>query len=120
MIPHRVFQEQLQLKKLQLNILNKALQEKINQFLFQLSQQRDKILLTEEVEKTEKRVRTLKPVDRCDSCGAEAFVWVNGVSGDLLFCAHHFNKWEDKIREFAFEVIDERDFINAKPEGSAY
>lgn len=69
---------------------------------------------------TENNVRVLKLNDRCDRCGAEAFVWANGVSGDLLFCAHHFKKWEDKIREFAFEIIDEREFINAKPQGSAY
>ena len=64
--------------------------------------------------------RVLKQSDRCDRCGAEAFIWINGITGDLFFCAHHFAKWEDKIREFAFEVIDERKFINAKPEGSAY
>lgn len=63
-------------------------------------------------------VRQLTTMDRCDSCNAQAFVWVNGVSGDLLFCAHHFNKWEDRIREFAFEIIDEREFINAKPTAS--
>lgn len=66
-----------------------------------------------EVELTEQRTLTL--VDRCDSCGAEAFVWANGVTGDLLFCAHHFNKYEEKIREFAFEIIDEREWINKKP-----
>ena len=77
-------------------------------------------MLTTENQETKTEQRTLKQTDRCDRCGAEAFIWANGVSGDLFFCAHHFNKWEDKIREFAFEVIDERKFINAKPEGSAY
>lgn len=60
----------------------------------------------------EKKDFILTALDRCDSCGAQAFVWVNGVSGDLLFCAHHFSKWEDKIREFAFEVVDEREKLN--------
>ena len=46
--------------------------------------------------------------DRCDSCHAQALVWVNGVSGELLFCGHHFNKFEAKLRVYAFEIIDER------------
>jgi hypothetical protein len=53
--------------------------------------------------------------DRCDSCGAQAYVWVNGVSGDLLFCAHHYNNivdnaiGYDKIMKFAYQIVDERD-----------
>ena len=61
----------------------------------------------------EEKQFVLTAMDRCDSCGAQAFVWVNGVSGDLLFCAHHFKKWEPKIRKFAFEIVDEREKINA-------
>lgn len=71
----------------------------------------------ESVEEAPKQ-RVMNLSDRCDSCGAEAFVWVTGISGDLLFCAHHFNRWEDKIREFAFEIIDEREWINKKPTAS--
>ena len=59
----------------------------------------------------EDKTQTLNALDRCDSCGAQAFVWANGVSGDLLFCSHHFSKWEAKIREFAYEIVDERNFI---------
>jgi len=50
----------------------------------------------------------LGPQDRCDSCQAEALVWVNGVNGELLFCRHHFNKHEAKLREYAYEIVDER------------
>ncbi len=57
--------------------------------------------------------------DRCDSCHSQAFVWVNGVSGDLLFCRHHFLKHEDKLREYAFEIVDETWKINHKSESSA-
>lgn len=60
----------------------------------------------------DEKVRQLTAMDRCDSCNAQAYVWVNGITGDLLFCGHHFNKWEDKIKEFAFEVIDEREYLN--------
>ena len=72
--------------------------------------------MTTEIEDTvDIKVRTTTTADRCDSCYAEAFVWVNGISGDLYFCGHHFAKSESKIREYAFEIIDDREFINHKP-----
>ena len=67
----------------------------------------------------EEKSDTLNAHDRCDSCGSQAFVWINGVSGDLLFCRHHFLKHEEKLREYAFEVIDETWKINHKSESSA-
>lgn len=52
----------------------------------------------------------LTTLDRCDSCGAQAYVQVRGISGELVFCAHHYNKASgDKLDAFAFETIDERD-----------
>jgi hypothetical protein len=57
----------------------------------------------------------LKPSDRCDSCAAEALVKVSGLSGDLMFCGHHYNKIMDnaegykKMMSFALTVLDERD-----------
>jgi hypothetical protein len=53
-------------------------------------------------------VYVLSPKDRCDSCHAEALVLVKGVSGDLMFCGHHYNKHEEKLKAYAFEIIDER------------
>jgi hypothetical protein len=53
--------------------------------------------------------------DRCDRCSAQAYVKVTGVSGDLLFCGHHYNKIMDnpegyeKMMKFAFQFLDERD-----------
>lgn len=48
--------------------------------------------------------------DRCDSCGAQAYVLVKGVSGELTFCAHHYNKSSgSKLEAFAFDIIDERE-----------
>jgi hypothetical protein len=58
---------------------------------------------------------TLTPLDRCDSCNAEALVKVTGVTGELLFCGHHYNKIMDdpigykKMMDFMFEVLDERE-----------
>lgn len=61
----------------------------------------------------------LNASDRCDRCQAQAYIWVNGVAGDLLFCRHHFLKDEQKIRDYAFEIVDESDKINRKVESSA-
>ena len=39
----------------------------------------------------------LTAFDRCDSCGAQAYIRVTLASGDLLFCAHHGAKFKDKL-----------------------
>ena len=52
--------------------------------------------------------------DRCDRCNAQAYVKAIGLDGDLLFCAHHYNKivdnavGYDKIMKFAINIVDER------------
>jgi hypothetical protein len=57
----------------------------------------------------------LGPMDRCDSCAAEALVRVTGLSGELNFCGHHYNKIMDnpegykKMMSFAITLIDERE-----------
>jgi hypothetical protein len=43
----------------------------------------------------EKNERELTLNDRCDSCGAGAYVKVTGVTGELFFCGHHYNKFEN-------------------------
>lgn len=57
----------------------------------------------------------LRVIDRCDRCGAQAFVMVKGSTGDLLFCGHHYDKIMNnpdsytKMMAFMLEVVDERD-----------
>jgi hypothetical protein len=63
--------------------------------------------------------RHLLVADRCDKCGAQAFVIAKFAAGELLFCGHHFSDHELMIRESSFEVIDEREFINQKGGSSA-
>lgn len=70
---------------------------------------------------------TLGPKDRCDSCSAEALVNIKGVSGELMFCGHHYNKITNnpkankKMISFSFEIIDERDkLIEDKTKGKDY
>jgi hypothetical protein len=67
--------------------------------------------------------KELTLADRCDACGSQAYVWVNGVTGDLLFCSHHYTKimndpsGKAAMESFAFEVVDERSRISDKRAG---
>lgn len=45
--------------------------------------------------------------DRCDFCGAQAYVRVTMATGELLFCAHHGTKFKDKLSASALEWHDE-------------
>ena len=46
--------------------------------------------------------------DRCDRCGAQAYLRVELQSGgELLFCAHHAREHGDKLRQVAATVVDE-------------
>lgn len=50
----------------------------------------------------------LTAADRCDRCGAKAYVRARlHAGGELLFCAHHAREHGDKIREIAVSVVDE-------------
>ena len=50
----------------------------------------------------------LSALDRCDRCGAQAYVRVTlAAGGDLLFCGHHFREHEARLRPLAAEVQDE-------------
>ena len=50
----------------------------------------------------------LTAADRCDRCGAQAYLRVElQTGGELLFCAHHAREHGDKLREVAVNVIDE-------------
>ena len=50
----------------------------------------------------------LTAVDRCDRCGAQAYLRVVlATGGELLFCAHHGRKYEEKLRAIATSWHDE-------------
>lgn len=51
----------------------------------------------------------LKVADRCDLCGAQAYVEVVMESGNLMFCAHHARKLRDSYSKTAVEVRDYTD-----------
>ena len=66
-------------------------------------------------EKVEEKKWLLSPLDRCDRCNAEALVKVTGLTGDLMFCGHHYNKimaipdGYNSMMSFMISVLDERD-----------
>lgn len=64
-------------------------------------------------------LEALKIADRCDRCGAQAFVAAQFMDGILLFCGHDFTTHEAKIRETALQVRDDREKINQEPSQSA-
>jgi len=62
--------------------------------------------------------------DRCDKCQAQALIRVKGLSGELTFCNHHYEKImnnpdsHDKMITFLVEILDEREkLIKDKPIG---
>lgn len=70
---------------------------------------------------------TLTAHDRCDSCSAQAYIRVTGVSGDLQFCGHHYEKimnnpsGYEKMMAFMYTVLDERERLNEnKNKGDSY
>ena len=59
----------------------------------------------------------LNASDRCDRCGAQAYVRVVLLSGgELLFCAHHGRKFEPELKKIAAEIQDETERLTSVPE----
>lgn len=56
----------------------------------------------------------LTAADRCDRCGAQAYIRVVLGSGrELLFCAHHGRKYSDGLRRVAVHIQDETERLAA-------
>ncbi|WP_237201000.1 MULTISPECIES: DUF7455 domain-containing protein [Rothia] len=52
--------------------------------------------------------RQLTVADRCDACGAQAYVRVVFENGhDLLFCGHHARAKEEALRPLVVEWDDQ-------------
>lgn len=51
---------------------------------------------------------TMTASDRCDRCGAQAYVRVMlSAGGELLFCAHHGREHRDALRQAGADIHDE-------------
>ena len=63
----------------------------------------------------------LAATDRCDRCGAQAYVRTVLSSGsELLFCSHHWRDNEDRLRQIAVSIHDETNRLEAVPASSSY
>lgn len=52
--------------------------------------------------------------DRCDRCGAQAYVRaVLASGGELIFCSHHNREFADGLKAAAVAIHDESDRINS-------
>jgi hypothetical protein len=64
--------------------------------------------------------RPLTAGDRCDRCGAQAYVRVVlNSGGELLFCAHHMRQHGESVRKVAVEIHDETDRLLSPKAGAA-
>ena len=58
---------------------------------------------------------SLTAADRCDRCGAQAYVRARlHAGGELLFCGHHAREHLPKLRGLA-EIDDESDRLHEAP-----
>jgi hypothetical protein len=53
----------------------------------------------------------LTALDRCDSCGSQAYFMVIFERGDLVFCRHHFMENEVALRVHSYHIIDQSDML---------
>lgn len=50
----------------------------------------------------------LNAVDRCDRCGAQAYVRAVLLSGgELLFCGHHGKEYAEKLKQVSAKIQDD-------------
>ena len=74
--------------------------------------------LTRTVPATDGPALTL--ADRCDRCGAQAYVRATLPSGsDLVFCGHHGNAHRASLLVAGAGIQDETDRLTTKRESSA-
>jgi hypothetical protein len=68
---------------------------------------------------TARQVSPMTLTDRCDTCGAQAFVRAVFVSGELTFCGHHGRALLVSLQSAALLVEDGTELINVRPSPSA-
>lgn len=77
--------------------------------------EQDRATVTEDARPAEtEAIRPLSGIDRCDSCGAQAYVRATVHGTELLFCAHHARKHEAKLRPVADSWHDEIHKLSAE------
>jgi hypothetical protein len=62
---------------------------------------------------------SLTIADRCDRCGAQAFIRAVFAAGELTFCGHHGRELRRRLEREALLVEDATELINPAPSPSA-
>lgn len=57
---------------------------------------------------------SLTAADRCDQCGAQAYIRVQLSSGELLFCAHHGRRHAEALEARDAKIHDESGRLQAQ------
>jgi len=68
---------------------------------------------TQETTEAAVELPALTAADRCDVCGAQAFIRVVLATGDLVFCGHHGTANKEKLKPIAITWQDETDKLNS-------
>ena len=63
--------------------------------------------------KEEEPTYLLDARDRCDSCQAQAYFRCFFDGGTLDFCWHHYNLYENTLKDVMLDVIDESEKLHA-------
>lgn len=62
----------------------------------------------------------LTVADRCDKCGAQAFMRaLFPGGGELLFCGHHGREYAAALSGSSVQLVDETDRLHERPESAA-
>lgn len=72
-----------------------------------------------DTEKEQAKSDQLNVSDRCDRCGAQAFVLAINEDHDLMFCNHHGKEHAEALKDQGFILMDESYKLNEKPSMSA-
>ena len=57
----------------------------------------------------------LSAADRCDSCGAQAYIAAEVNGSELLFCAHHGRQHADALKSKGAAIVDETNRLVVSP-----
>ena len=67
-----------------------------------------------EIEQEPEVTNELTAADRCDECGAQAYIRVTLAAGELLFCGHHGNEKREALQPVALKWQDETEKLLAR------
>ena len=57
---------------------------------------------------------SLTAVDRCDRCGAQAYVRATLLNGgELLFCGHHAKEYAEGLKKVTLKIDDETERLSS-------